>query len=121
MDKKDKKRDVAVFANMLKDVMNEPLGDNLTTLDRDLQHFLYGRVAVLVRHNNNQAIGSVVDIGAVVGAAFADVMKEFVKGKLSEEQIYNAFVNAKEGLISGFDARMPTFKTSTKDLQNNDT
>ena len=66
MDKKEKKRDVAVFANMMKDLMQNPEGDNLVTLDRDLQHFLYGRLSLLVKHNDGQPVGSIADIGAVV-------------------------------------------------------
>jgi hypothetical protein len=110
IDKKERKRDVAVFANMLKDIMNDPTQDPLVTLDRDLQHFIYGRVAVLVKHNENKAIGGVGDMGAVVGAAFADVLKEFVKNKLDEEQVQRAFDNAREHLLRGFDVRAPKFE-----------
>lgn len=110
MDKKERKRDIAVFSNMLKELMNEPLEDNLVTLDRDLQHFIYGRVAVLVRHNNNQAIGSVGDMGAVIGAAFADVLKEFIKDKLDSSQAQEVFANAQEHLLKGFEARTPKFE-----------
>lgn len=112
MDKKERKRDVAVFANMMKDLMNDPLEDNLTTLDRDIQHFIYGRVAVLVKHNENKPVGSVGDIGAVVGAALADVLKEFVKGKLTEEQIVASFANCRENFLRGFDTRTPQMQSA---------
>ena len=82
MDKQEKKRDVAVFANMLKELMNDSLDDNLVTLDRDLQHFLYGRVAVLVKHNEGQPIGSVGDLGAIVGGAFATILGEFISSRV---------------------------------------
>ena len=108
MDKKEKKRDVAVFANMLKDLMQSPEGDSLATLDRDLQHFLYGRIALLVKHNDGQPVGSIADIGAVVGAALADVTKEFVKGRNMEvEKIDELFTRAGENMLLGFGARRP--------------
>lgn len=107
MDKKEKKRDIAVFANMLKDLMNEPLDDPLTTLDRDVQHFIYGRVATLVKHNEGQAVGSLADIGTVVGAALADVVKEFTKGRLDDEKLQVAFNNVRENFLRGFDIRSP--------------
>jgi len=112
MDKKERKRDVAVFANMLKDLMNEPTDDALVTLDRDIQHFIYGRVAVLVKHNENKPVGSLADIGAVVGAALADVSKEFTKGKLDDEKLEQAFVVLRDNLLKGFDARTPKFKSA---------
>lgn len=108
MDKKEKKRDVAVFANMMKELMQNPEGDNLATLDRDLQHFLYGRIALLVKHNEGQPVGSIADIGAVVGAALADVTKEFVKGRNMEvEKIDELFTRAGENMLLGFGARRP--------------
>jgi hypothetical protein len=110
MDKKEKKRDVAVFANMMKDLMQNPEGDNLVTLDRDLQHFLYGRLSLLVKHNDGQPVGSIADIGAVVGAALADVTKEFVKGRNIEvDKIDEIFTRAGENMLLGFSARRPKF------------
>ncbi len=110
MDKKEKKRDVAVFANMMKDLMQNPEGDNLVTLDRDLQHFLYGRLSLLVKHNDGQPVGSIADIGAVVGAALADVTKEFVKGRNMEvDKIDEIFTRAGENMLLGFSARRPKF------------
>lgn len=108
MDKKEKKRDVAVFANMMKELMQQPEGDNLVTLDRDLQHFLYGRLSLLVKHNNGQPVGSIADIGAVVGAALADVTKEFVRGRnLEVEKVDELFTRAGENMLLGFSARRP--------------
>lgn len=108
MDKKEKKRDVAVFANMLKDLMNKPFDDVLLTLDRDIQHFIYGRVALLVKHNGNQPIGNVADISAVVGAAFGDILKEFLKGSGADSVQLDALVQtARANLLEGFEARAP--------------
>ncbi len=107
MDKKEKKRDVAHFANMLKELMNDPTPDVLVTLDRDLQHFIYGRTAVLVKHNEGKPIGSVADIAAVVGAAFAEVLNEFTKGRVSEDDLDKLVQTARANLISGFEARAP--------------
>lgn len=110
MDKKEKKRDVAVFANMLKDLMQTPESDNLVTLDRDLQHFIYGRLALMVKHNNNEPVGSIADIGAVVGAALADVTKEFVKGRdLDQDKINELFTRAGENMLLGFNSRRPQY------------
>jgi hypothetical protein len=108
MDKKEKKRDVAVFANMLKELMQTPEGDNLVTLDRDLQHFIYGRLALMVKHNDGEPVGSIADIGAVVGAALADVTKEFVKGRnIEPEKMNELFTRAGENMLLGFNARRP--------------
>lgn len=113
MEKKDKKRDIAVFSNMLKELMNDPTEQALTTLDRDLQHFIYGRVAVLIKHNENKPIGSIDDIGVVTGAALADVCKEFIRGKVSDEKIEETFQKVKSGLIRGFDLRSPKIESKT--------
>jgi hypothetical protein len=107
MDKKEMKRDVAVFANMLKELMNSPLEDPLTTLDRDLQHFIYGRVAVLVKHNENKAVGSLADVGTVAGAAIADVIKEFTRNRVESDKMSEAFATVRENILVGFDARTP--------------
>ena len=107
MEKKDKKRDIAVFSNMLKELMNDPLDQSLTTLDRDLQHFIYGRVAVLIKHNDDKPIGSIDDIGVVTGAALADVCKEFIRGKVDDAKIEETFQKIKDGMIRGFDLRTP--------------
>lgn len=116
MDKKEKKRDVAVFANMMKDIMNEPAGDPLVTLDRDIQHFIYGRVAVLVKHQEGKPIGSIADISAVVGAAFAEVLKEFTRGRVAEEDVEKVVLTARSNLLSGFEARAPkAVKTAETD------
>lgn len=107
MDKKEMKRDVATFSHMLKELMNEPTPDVLVTLDRDIQHFIYGRTAVLVKHNEGKPIGTVADIAAVVGAAFADVLKEFTKGRVQEDELDKLVQTARANLLSGFEARVP--------------
>jgi hypothetical protein len=111
MDKQEKKRDVAVFANMLKELMNDSLDDNLVTLDRDLQHFLYGRVAVLVKHNEGQPIGSVGDLGAIVGGAFATILGEFISSRVqTAEALQTLVVSAKENMVQGFEMRAPVLQ-----------
>lgn len=108
IDKKEQKRDVATFANMLKDLMNEPLDTNLSTLDRDLQHFIYGRVAIMVKHNENKPIGSVADLGAVVGAAFGAVLSEFIRdGVKNADELQKVVFTARDNLLEGFQARVP--------------
>jgi hypothetical protein len=115
MDKKEKKRDVAVFANMLKELMQTQEGDLLQTLDRDLQHFLYGRIALLVKHNDGQPIGSLADISAVVGASLADITKEFVRGRTVEpDKLKELFDNAQDNLARGFEARKPVITVQTE-------
>jgi len=111
MDKQEKKRDIAVFANMLKDLMNDSLDDNLVTLDRDLQHFLYGRIAVMVKHNDSQPIGSVADLGAVVGSAFATVLGEFISSRVkTAEDLQTLVMSARENMLQGFETRAPVLQ-----------
>lgn len=107
MDKKEQKRDVAVFSNMLKDIMNERLDSNLATLDRDLQHFIYGRVALLVKHNQGQPVGTVADLSAVVGAAFSAVLSELIKDNVKDaESLQKIVLTARENLLEGFQSRV---------------
>jgi len=116
MDKQEKKRDVAVFANMLKDMMNEPESDLLITLDRDLQHFIFGRIAVLVKHNDGQPIGSVGDLGAIVGGAFAAVLGEFLDGRVSNaEDLQKLVLSARENMVEAFQNRAPVLKAPQAD------
>lgn len=117
MDKKEKKRDVATFASMMKDLMQDPLDDPLTTLDRDIQYFIYGRVATLVKHNEGKPLGSVGDIGTVVGAALSDVMKEFVRDKVDNEKIAQVFSSVRQNLLIGFDARAPKIEKKEENAQ----
>lgn len=104
--RQEKRKDVAVFADMMKNMMNDPLQDPMATLDRDIQHFLYGRIAVLVKHNNSQPIGSIADVGGVLGAALASVIGEFTRGRTDEEKA-RAYETAKENMNQGFDVRTP--------------
>ena len=111
MDKKEEKRDIAVFANMLKELMQKPEEDILVTLDRDLQHFIFGRVALLVKHNNGQPIGSVPDISAVVGGAYASVLGEFIGNRInSVEDLQKLVISARENMIDAFQNRAPVIK-----------
>lgn len=115
MDKKEKKRDVAVFANMLKELMHTQEGDLLQTLDRDIQHFIYGRIALMVKHNQGQPIGSIGDIGAVVGASLADVTKEFVRGRNVEtDKLDELFTRTGENMLMGYNSRRPAVNISVK-------
>jgi hypothetical protein len=116
MDKQEKKRDVAVFANMLKEMMNENEDDLLVTLDRDLQHFIFGRIAVLVKHNDGQPIGSVGDLGAIVGGSFAAVLGEFLDGRVSNaEDLQKLVVSARENMVEAFQNRAPMLKAPQAD------
>lgn len=118
MDKKEKKRDIAVFANMLKELMQSPEGDNLQTLDRDIQHFIYGRIALMVKHNEGKPIGSIGDIGAVVGASLADVTKEFVRGRNVEtDKLDELFTRAGENMLMGYNSRRPQFEVNVQEPQ----
>lgn len=124
MDKKEKKRDNAIFANMLKELMNKPFDDVLVTLDRDIQHFIYGRVALLVKHNEGKPIGNVADISAVVGAAFGDVLKEFIKGsndKVDNTQLDALVQTARANLLEGFEARAPKPAPKTEEAATEET
>ena len=118
MDKKEKKRDVAVFANMLKELMQTQEGDMLQTLDRDIQHFIYGRIALMVKHNEGKSIGSIGDIGAVVGASLADVTKEFVRGRNVEtDKLDELFTRTGENMLLGYNSRRPAVSVSVKTEQ----
>jgi predicted membrane chloride channel (bestrophin family) len=129
MDKKAKKKDVAVFANMLKELMNDPMDEVLVTLDRDIQHFVYGRVATLVKHNEGKPIGTVADISAVMGAAFGDVLKEFLREQNDPEKLDQLIQTARANLLQGFEARAPkivkdaeeAMSTEPKETVENDT
>lgn len=115
MDKKAKKRDIAVFANMLKELMQTSEGDTLQTLDRDIQHFIYGRIALMVKHNEGKPIGSIGDIGAVVGASLADVTKEFVRGRNVEtDKLDELFTRAGENMLMGYNSRRPQFEVNVQ-------
>lgn len=107
MDKKERKRDIAVFANMIKDLMNEPLDDQLITLDRDLQYFIYGRIAIMVKHNEDKPVGSIGDLGAVVGSALAEVIQEFTRNKLPQDHLEKGYLDARENFIRVFDLKTP--------------
>jgi hypothetical protein len=118
--RQEKRKDVAVFVDMMKTMMNEPTPDAMSTLDRDLQHFLYGRIAVLVKHNNGQAIGSIADVGSVIGAALASVISEFTRGRPDQQERLTAFQTAKENMIQGFDIRSPKVELGTDEVHPRD-
>lgn len=117
MDKKELKRDVASFATNLKDLMNKPLDESLATLDRDIQHFIYGRIALLIKNNDSKPIGSLNDVGAVTGAALSSVISAFCQNHPDQEQLAELFSNVRESMIYGFNARTPVFKVTTEDAE----
>lgn len=119
MDKKERKRDIAVFTNMMKELMQKDEGDLLTTLDRDIQHFIYGRLSLMVKHNEGKPVASLADISAVVGAGLADITKEFVRGRsLEPSKISELFDRAEENLVKGFQARRPVVETFKAEEEN---
>lgn len=115
MDKKEKKRDIASFAHNLKEVMSSNLEIPLSTLDRDLQHFLYGRIAILIKHNEGQPIGSLSDVGAVVGSALGSVVAAFCENRSESHNLDELFSSIKDGFNYGFDMRLSTMTTSSNE------
>ena len=104
--RKEQKKDIAQFATMMKDLMGKPEEAGiLATLDRDLQNFLYGRISLLVKHNDGLPIGSLVDIGAVIGSATTAVISEFTSGDMEPEKREELFGLVRTGLVQTFDAR----------------
>lgn len=116
MDKKEKKRDIASFATNLKDLMNTPLDVPLNTYDRDLQHFIYGRIALLIKHNEGEPIGSLSDVGALTGAALSSVISAFIQTG-SDNDFDEIFSNVRENLIRGFDARIPKLEIDSSSTE----
>lgn len=105
MDKKEKKRDISTFAHMMKDIMNRPGTDSLDELERDLQHFLFGRISVLVKHNDGQPIGTLGDVSAIIGAATADLIRAFCGDKLDKEQVDSFLKGSLANMVIGYQAR----------------
>ncbi len=106
MDKKEQKRDIAVFAHSLKEMMQDPQSDVLKTLDRDIQNFIYGRIVLLAKHNT-APIGSIADIGAVAGNAIGAIISILVSD-VSDKERAEAINNAKANLNIGFDNNFRT-------------
>lgn len=105
MDKKEQKRDISSFTHNLKEMMNNSLDNPLVTLDRDLQHFLYGRLAILIKHNNGEPIGSLSDVGTVVGASLGSVVLAFCQNQPADQDLTELHDSIKEGLTYGFNIR----------------
>lgn len=102
MDRKEKKRDISTFVSMMKDIMNKPANDPLEALERDLQHFLYGRVSVLVKHNDGKPIGTLGDVSAIMGSSAAEVIRAFCGDKIEQPKL-NEFLNGSlANLVEGF-------------------
>lgn len=114
MDKKEKKRDIASFSSNLKDLMNAPLDKPLSTFDRDIQHFIYGRIALLIKHNEGAAIGSLNDVGAVTGAALSSVLTAFIQNGSDNSSIEEIFSSVRESMILGFNARVPSLEVESE-------
>ena len=117
MDKKEKKRDISSFAHNLKELMNEPLENPLATLDRDLQHFLYGRIAILIKHNEGQPIGSLPDVGTVVGAALGSVVSAFCQNRAEADELDTLTKSIKSCIDYGFDTRIDNIKETSAKLE----
>lgn len=119
MDKKEAKRDIAHFSTNLKNLMNKPLDTPIATLDRDIQHFIYGRVALLIRHNNDQPVGSLNDVSCIVGAAFCNVIKEFCRNSVEDSELEKIYSSVRENLLFGFDTRIAqSFNPIVEDLES---
>jgi hypothetical protein len=116
MDRQEKKRDVAVFVNMMKEMMNKPLSNVLGTLDRDLRHFMYGRIATLVKHNEGKPIGSIADIGAVVGVAFGDVVHAILIDTSGEDR-EQMLETVRHNFLNGFNSRFVNEQTAEQPVQ----
>jgi len=115
MDKKEAKRDIASFSTNLKNLMNKPLDNPLATLDRDIQHFIYGRISLLIKHNDEEPVGSLNDVGSVVGAALCNVISAFCQNRIESDEIDKIFSSVRESILYGFDARIPRSTDQTED------
>lgn len=105
INRKEKKKEIAQFATMMKDLMNQDDLGVLETLDRDLQNFLYSRISLLVRHNDGKPIGSLGDIGAVVGSSLFAVVSEFTKSVEDAEELSNMLLLTQQGFTSAYEHR----------------
>lgn len=105
INRKEKKKEIAQFATMMKDLMGKDDLGVLETLDRDLQNFMYSRIGLLVRHNDGQPIGSLGDIGAVVGSALFAVVSEFTKTVEDSEELASMHQLTQQGFMSAYEHR----------------
>ena len=101
-DKKERKRDIAGFATGLKDLMNAPLANSIGTFIRDGTYFLYGRLGILIKHNDNNPIGSIADIGFAIGVITYNLVDTFTRG-LTPDQRRDTIAAIKEHFIVGLD------------------
>lgn len=115
--RKEKKKEVAQLATMMKDLMNSDDLGILESLDRELQNFLYGRISLLVRHNEGQPIGSLGDIGAVVGSALFAVISEFTKSVTDPEELANMHNLSKQGFITAYEHRFNQVNANATPVQ----
>lgn len=102
MDRKERKRDIATFCSLMKDIMNKPSSTPLEALERDLQHFLYGRVSVLVKHNEGQPIGTLGDISSIMGSTTAEIIQAFCGDKIDSEKIKEFLQGSLANMIEGY-------------------
>lgn len=115
---KDQKKDVAVFLHHIKEMMNNTLEHPQITLNRDLQNFLYGRIAMLSKHYG-KPIGSIPDIAAVVGVSMVELMKEFTCDfSGSPEELKTYYEAARHAMIEGYDHFTPVFDQQIDNLSD---
>lgn len=102
MDRKERKRDIATFCSLMKDIMNKPASTPLEALERDLQHFLYGRVSVLVKHNEGQPIGTLGDISSIMGSTTAEIIRAFCGDKIEPAKVDEFLQGSLANMIEGY-------------------
>lgn len=120
MDKKEAKRDVAMFVHNLKDLMNDPLDSPLATFDRDLQNFIYGRMAILYKHNADVQVPSLVDFSGAVGAAYGAVVIAFCENQISKEEFDNLNKSIREVIMNGYDYRINNHSPSSTSTESSE-
>lgn len=102
MDRKERKRDISTFVSLMKDIMNKPANSPLEALERDLQHFLYGRVSVLVKHNEGKPIGTLGDISSIMGSSTAEIIRAFCGDKIEPAKVEEFLQGSLANMIEGY-------------------
>ena len=113
--RKEKRKDTATLATVMKDIMNEPSEHPLISLHQELAFYVTNRVAMMIKHNNYQPVCSLGEIGEILATIAADMVQDGYDAQLFDKSLEQVNEEVLKEMTDAYTTRVKQW-----DAQNTD-